>query len=102
MQRQCEFVLYYSPHISLLSLFVYGTGDSRAQVVATSLRIITRLKKDWITTGRRPDGKYYVLLLYFLWYKCFTKHVVFDSSQFLLEILKRRLFLAQVFVPWQC
>uniref|UniRef100_A0A7S3HIT3 B-related factor 1 n=1 Tax=Spumella elongata TaxID=89044 RepID=A0A7S3HIT3_9STRA len=31
-------------------------GDSRAQVVATSLRIITRLKKDWITTGRRPDG----------------------------------------------
>jgi hypothetical protein len=33
------------------------TGDARASVVATSLRIITRLKKDWITTGRRPDGE---------------------------------------------
>ena len=25
-------------------------------MVATALRIITRLKKDWIATGRRPDG----------------------------------------------
>lgn len=33
-------------------------GDSRSSVVATSLRIISRLQKDWIVTGRRPDGKY--------------------------------------------
>jgi transcription factor IIIB subunit 2 len=25
-------------------------------VVLTALRIVTRLKKDWIATGRRPDG----------------------------------------------
>ena len=25
-------------------------------IIMTSLRIITRMKKDWMTTGRRPDG----------------------------------------------
>jgi hypothetical protein len=43
-------------------LYVQYTGDARASVVATSLRIITRLKKDWITTGRRPDGEICVRL----------------------------------------
>jgi hypothetical protein len=31
-------------------------GEKLDSVVTTSLRIITRLKKDWIFTGRRPDG----------------------------------------------
>jgi transcription factor IIIB 90 kDa subunit len=31
-------------------------GDKMSSVITTSLRIITRLKKDWIVTGRRPDG----------------------------------------------
>jgi transcription factor IIIB subunit 2 len=31
-------------------------GDKMSNVITTSLRIVTRLKKDWITTGRRPDG----------------------------------------------
>ena len=31
-------------------------GDQMSGVVTTALRIITRLKKDWIVTGRRPDG----------------------------------------------
>lgn len=30
--------------------------DKLSSVVTTSLRIVTRLKKDWISTGRRPDG----------------------------------------------
>ncbi|KAJ1417917.1 cyclin-like protein, partial [Ochromonadaceae sp. CCMP2298] len=31
-------------------------GDARASVVGTALRVISRLKKDWTATGRRPDG----------------------------------------------
>lgn len=31
-------------------------GDKTNSVITASLRIITRLKKDWIVTGRRPDG----------------------------------------------
>jgi transcription initiation factor TFIIIB Brf1 subunit/transcription initiation factor TFIIB len=31
-------------------------GDKMNSVVTASLRIITRLKKDWIVMGRRPDG----------------------------------------------
>jgi transcription factor IIIB subunit 2 len=31
-------------------------GDKMSNVITTSLRIVTRLKKDWIATGRRPDG----------------------------------------------
>jgi transcription factor IIIB subunit 2 len=31
-------------------------GDKMNSIVTTSLRIITRLKKDWIVIGRRPDG----------------------------------------------
>lgn len=31
-------------------------GDKMGSVITTSLRIVTRLKKDWIATGRRPDG----------------------------------------------
>lgn len=31
-------------------------GDKLTAVITTALRIVTRLKKDWITTGRRPDG----------------------------------------------
>ena len=31
-------------------------GDKLNIVVLTALRLITRLKKDWISTGRRPDG----------------------------------------------
>jgi len=46
-------IFKFSSHCFILP----RTGESRAQVVATSLRIITRLKKDWITTGRRPDGE---------------------------------------------
>lgn len=31
-------------------------GDKMNSVVTSSLRVITRLKKDWIVMGRRPDG----------------------------------------------
>ena len=31
-------------------------GEKMNSVVLSALRIITRLKKDWIATGRRPDG----------------------------------------------
>jgi transcription initiation factor TFIIIB Brf1 subunit/transcription initiation factor TFIIB len=31
-------------------------GDKMNSVITTALRIVTRLKKDWISTGRRPDG----------------------------------------------
>jgi transcription factor IIIB 90 kDa subunit len=31
-------------------------GDKMNGIVTTSLRIITRLRKDWIVMGRRPDG----------------------------------------------
>ena len=31
-------------------------GDKTKAVSTTALRIVTRLKKDWITFGRRPDG----------------------------------------------
>jgi transcription factor IIIB subunit 2 len=31
-------------------------GEKLNSVVLSSLRIVTRLKKDWIVTGRRPDG----------------------------------------------
>lgn len=31
-------------------------GDKLNNIVTSSLRIITRLKKDWIVVGRRPDG----------------------------------------------
>ena len=31
-------------------------GDKITMVVTTALRIVTRMKKDWIVTGRRPDG----------------------------------------------
>jgi transcription factor IIIB subunit 2 len=31
-------------------------GDKMNSVVTTTLRIVTRLKKDWIAMGRRPDG----------------------------------------------
>lgn len=31
-------------------------GDKTNAVVTTTLRIIAQFKKDWITTGRRPDG----------------------------------------------
>ena len=31
-------------------------GDKMTAVITTALRIVTRLKKDWINTGRRPDG----------------------------------------------
>lgn len=31
-------------------------GDKMQQVSTTALRIVTRLKKDWINLGRRPDG----------------------------------------------
>lgn len=34
----------------------FDFSDRQASVITTSLRIITRLKKDWIVTGRRPDG----------------------------------------------
>lgn len=43
--------LYLHRYADKLSL-----GDRAPAVVSTSLRIITRLKKDWIVTGRRPDG----------------------------------------------
>jgi transcription factor IIIB subunit 2 len=44
------------------SLFIHrfaarlDVGDKLGAVITTALRIITRLKKDWITQGRRPDG----------------------------------------------
>jgi len=38
-------------------------GDKVGTVIQTALRIITRLKKDWIATGRRPDGVCAVALL---------------------------------------
>lgn len=38
-------------------------GEQVNSVVTASLRIITRLKKDWISTGRRPDGICAVALL---------------------------------------
>jgi transcription initiation factor TFIIIB Brf1 subunit/transcription initiation factor TFIIB len=38
-------------------------GDKMNSVVTTSLRIVTRLKKDWIATGRRPDGVCAVAML---------------------------------------
>ena len=31
-------------------------GDKLNQIITMSLRLVTRLKKDWICTGRRPDG----------------------------------------------
>jgi transcription factor IIIB subunit 2 len=31
-------------------------GDKMNSVIISSLRIVTRLKKDWIAMGRRPDG----------------------------------------------
>ena len=31
-------------------------GDKLNTVILTALRTVTRLKKDWITTGRRPDS----------------------------------------------
>lgn len=31
-------------------------GDKLNAIVTTSLRLVTRLKKDWIAAGRRPDG----------------------------------------------
>lgn len=31
-------------------------GDKMNSVVTSALRVITRLKKDWIVMGRRPDG----------------------------------------------
>jgi transcription factor IIIB subunit 2 len=31
-------------------------GDKTNAVVTTTLRLIAQFKKDWITTGRRPDG----------------------------------------------
>lgn len=31
-------------------------GDKINSVITTALRIVSRLKKDWIATGRRPDG----------------------------------------------
>jgi transcription factor IIIB subunit 2 len=31
-------------------------GEKLNSVILSSLRIVTRLKKDWIVTGRRPDG----------------------------------------------
>ena len=34
----------------------FNLGDILNSVVTTSLRIVTRMKKDWITTGRRPDS----------------------------------------------
>ncbi len=43
--------LYIHRYASQLEL-----GDRMNTVVTTSLRIITRLKKDWIVVGRRPDG----------------------------------------------
>lgn len=44
------------------SLFIHrfasklNFGDKMNAVVISALRIITRLKKDWIAMGRRPDG----------------------------------------------
>lgn len=38
-------------------------GDKVGTVITTALRIVTRLKKDWITQGRRPDGVCAVSLL---------------------------------------
>ena len=38
-------------------------GDKVGVVITTALRIVTRLKKDWITQGRRPDGVCAVSLL---------------------------------------
>ena len=38
-------------------------GDKVGLVITTALRIVTRLKKDWITQGRRPDGVCAVALL---------------------------------------
>jgi transcription factor IIIB 90 kDa subunit len=34
----------------------FNLGDESSSVITTSLRIITRMKKDWIVSGRRPDG----------------------------------------------
>lgn len=34
----------------------FDFNDKQSSVVTSSLRIVTRLKKDWIVTGRRPDG----------------------------------------------
>lgn len=34
----------------------FNLGDKLNPVITTSLRIVTRMKKDWITTGRRPDS----------------------------------------------
>ncbi len=31
-------------------------GDKLSTVVTTALRVVTRMKKDWIELGRRPDG----------------------------------------------
>lgn len=47
-------------------------------MVATSLRIITRLKKDWITTGRRPDGiniHTHIILIFYLSFSAYTRSV---------------------------
>eukprot|EP00981_Chlorochromonas_danica_P003568 scaffold659_cov192-Ochromonas_danica.AAC.81 len=34
----------------------FDFNEKQSSVITSSLRIITRLKKDWIVTGRRPDG----------------------------------------------
>lgn len=31
-------------------------GDKLANVIETSLRLVTRMNKDWMVTGRRPAG----------------------------------------------
>lgn len=43
--------LYIHRYVSQLDFH-----DKTTAVIETSLRIITRLKKDWINMGRRPDG----------------------------------------------
>eukprot|EP01035_Chromulina_nebulosa_P036256 gene36256-48820_t len=59
--------------------FIYATrldfGDKMDSIITTALRIITRLKKDWIFTGRRPDGICAVALLV-----GYSKEFEFDIS----------------------
>ena len=38
-------------------------GDKMNTVITSALRIVSRLKKDWIATGRRPDGVCAVAML---------------------------------------
>ncbi len=68
-------------------------GDKMSGVITTALRIVTRLKKDWIATGRRPDGICAVAMLIAARAHGFNLHQGVVSKIFRIsgDTLKRRM-----------